>query len=122
MLRNNTTDYHNKVPMAFEIFPVEELKQVSDGVYVSHLVPRHMPKDFIARKCKIISIYRNPKDICVSMYNFAKKIKPGELMHDMEFDGFFDMYITGQRKIYIVGCFYFIFCFNIFTKESIVFI
>ncbi|XP_056001525.1 sulfotransferase 1B1-like [Ostrea edulis] len=96
MLRNKSSEYHDKMPPLIEMFPVEKLKQVTDGVYVSHLVPRHMPKNFMDKKCKIINIYRNPKDVCVSMFNFIKKTKGGELMKDMEFDVFFDMYMTGQ--------------------------
>jgi hypothetical protein len=89
------------MPPVMEMLGTENLKEVSDGMYISHLVPRHMPKDFITRKCKIINIYRNPKDVCVSLFNFLKKTKDGDLMKDMEFDVFFDMYITGQRKICI---------------------
>ncbi|XP_048743661.2 sulfotransferase 1B1-like [Ostrea edulis] len=96
MLRNKSSEYHDKMPPLLEMFPIEKLKQVPDGIYASHLTPRHMPKDFMAKKCKIIHIYRNPKDVCVSFFNFIKKTKAGELMKDMEFDVFFDMYITGQ--------------------------
>ncbi|XP_056001527.1 sulfotransferase 1B1-like [Ostrea edulis] len=96
MLRNNSSEYHDTMPPLIELFPVEKLQQVSDGVYVSHLTPQHMPNNFMARKCKLINIYRNPKDLAVSYFNFVKKTKPGELMKDMEFDVFFDMYWRGQ--------------------------
>jgi hypothetical protein len=116
MLRNNSAEYHDKVPPIIEMFPIEVLKQVSesDGIFMSHLVPRHMPKDFMARKCKIINIYRNPKDIYVSIFNFIKKTKDGELMKDMEFDVFLDMCTTGSRKMmnflpFTTSCFHFLY-------------
>ncbi|XP_062621912.1 sulfotransferase 1B1-like [Saccostrea cucullata] len=96
MLRNNTSDFQKGVPPLFGMFPVEELKQVPDGVYVSHFMPRHMPKDFIKKQCKIINIYRNPKDVVVSLFNFIKKTKAGDLMKDMPFDVFLEMFFNGQ--------------------------
>ncbi|XP_061179213.1 sulfotransferase 1A1-like [Saccostrea echinata] len=96
MLRNNTSEFQTVVPPLFGMFPVEKLKQVPNGVYVSHLVPRHMPKDFIKKQCKIINIYRNPKDVVVSLFNFIKKTKAGDLMKDMQFDVFFGMFMNGQ--------------------------
>ncbi|XP_061179212.1 sulfotransferase 1B1-like [Saccostrea echinata] len=96
MLRNNTSEFQIVVPPLLDLFPVEKLKQVPDGVYVSHFIPRHMPKDFLERRCKIIHIYRNPKDVVVSMFHFLKKTKMGEMLKDMEFDVFFEMFITGN--------------------------
>jgi hypothetical protein len=87
------------MPPLLEMFPVEKLKQVSNGVFASHIFPRHLPKDFMIRKCKIINIYRNPKDVCVSLFNFVKKTKAGNLMKDMKFDVFFGMFIAGNGKI-----------------------
>lgn len=99
MLRNNSSEYHDKVQPLIEVSPIAKLKKVSDGIYTSHLALRHMPKDFMTRKCKVIHIYRNPKDVCVSFFNFIKETKAGELMKNMEFDVFFDMFVTGQRKM-----------------------
>lgn len=71
----------------------------NSGLRVSHLLPRHMPRDSIERRCKIIHICRNPKDVAVSYFNFLKKTKEGELIKDMEFDVFFQMFITDQCTI-----------------------
>ncbi|XP_056001526.1 sulfotransferase 1B1-like [Ostrea edulis] len=98
MLRNNSSEYHDMLHPLIEVFPVEKLKQMFDGVFVSHLAPQHMPKDFMERKCKIINIYRNPKDVAVSYFNYVKKTKSGELMKDMEFDVFFNLFWTGQLR------------------------
>lgn len=102
MLRNNSSELTKQSPPLIDRLPVEKLRQVSDGVRVSHLLPRHMPTDSIERRCKIIHIYRNPKDVAVSYFNFLKKTKEGELIKDMEFDVFFQMFITDQCT---VNCF-----------------
>lgn len=96
MLRNNSSELTKQSPPLIDRLPVEKLRQVSDGVRVSHLLPRHMPRDSIERRCKIIHIYRNPKDVAVSYFHFLKKTKEGELIKDMEFDVFFQMFITDQ--------------------------
>ena len=82
-----------------DILPAERIKQVPDGVFASHLLPRHIPKDVLEKRCKIVHIYRNPKDTVVSFFNFIKKTKEGELMKDMEFDLFFELFLTNQCKI-----------------------
>lgn len=97
MLRNNSPEL-TKQPL-IDRLPVEKLRQVSDGLRVSHLLPRHMPRDSIERRCKIIHIYRNPKD-AVSYFNFLKKTKEGELIKDIEFDVFFQMFITDQLFVF----------------------
>lgn len=99
MLRNNSSELTKQSPPLIDRLPVEKLRQVSDGVRVSHLLPRHMPRDSIERRCKIIHIYRNPKDVAVSYFNFLKKTKEGELIKDMKFDVFFQMFITDQCTI-----------------------
>lgn len=60
MLRNNSPELTKQSPPLIDRLPVEKLRQVSDGLRVSHLLPRYMPRDSIERRCKIIHIYRNP--------------------------------------------------------------
>lgn len=83
MLRNNSPELTKQSPLR-----------------VSHLLPRYMPRDSIERRCKIIHIYRNPKDVAVSYFNLLKKTKEGELIKDMEFDVFFQMFITDQLFVF----------------------
>lgn len=99
MLRNNSPELTKQSLPVIDRLPVEKLRQVSDGLRVSHLLPRYMPRDSIERRCKIIHIYRNPKDVAVSYFNLLKKTKEGELIKDMEFDVFFQMCITDQCTI-----------------------
>lgn len=96
MLRNNRAEFTKPVPPLVGMLPAEKLMQVPDGVLVAHLLPRHMPKNAIQKRCKLVHIYRNPKDVIVSFFNFLKKTKDGAMMQDMEFDVFFELYITDQ--------------------------
>nr|XP_022302288.1 sulfotransferase family cytosolic 1B member 1-like [Crassostrea virginica] len=96
MLKNNSSEFTNHMLPLIDILPAEKIKQVPDGVFASHLLPRHIPKDVFEKRCKIVHIYRNPKDAVVSFFNFIKKTKEGELMRDMEFDLFFDLFLTNQ--------------------------
>lgn len=96
------------MPPLIDMLPPEQIKQVPDGVFVAHLLPRHIPKDAFEKRCKIVSIYRNPKDVVVSFFNFLKKTKEGELMKDMEFDLFFELFLTNQRKVILRCVFSFI--------------
>lgn len=99
MLRNNRAEFTKHVPPLVGMLPAEKLMQVPDGVLVAHLLPRHMPKNAIQKRCKLVHIYRNPKDVIVSFFNFIKKTKDGAMMQDMEFDVFFELYITDQCKL-----------------------
>ena len=60
----------------------------SPRVMNSHLLPRLLPRDVLARKAKIIFVQRNPKDICVSFYNHHLKIL------EYEFKGSFNDYVS----------------------------
>ena len=106
MLKNNSSEFTTNMPPLIDMLPPEQIKQVPDGVFVAHLLPRHIPKDAFEKRCKIVSIYRNPKDVVVSFFNFLKKTKEGELMKDMEFDLFFELFLTNQRKV-ILRCGFF---------------
>ena len=80
-----------------EMLPPEQIEQVPDGVFVAHLLPRHIPKNVFEKRCKIVNIYRNPKAVVVpfkfiktttTTTTTKKQLKEGELMKDMEYDQF----------------------------------
>lgn len=66
-------------------------------VFNSHMYFHHLPNDFIRRKCKIIYILRNPKDVAVSFYNHHSRIR------EYEYNGNWNVYlprlIKGQGKL-----------------------
>lgn len=63
----------------------------SPRIMNTHVYFQYLPNDFFDKKCKIVYIIRNPKDIAVSFYNHHKKLL------EYEFDGPWDNYL--QRFI-----------------------
>ena len=61
----------------------------SPRVYNSHLYPLTLPMDFFKRRCKIVFIHRNPKDVAVSFYNHHYNMK--EFYH---YDGTWANYLN----------------------------
>ncbi|XP_077985538.1 sulfotransferase 2A1-like [Glandiceps talaboti] len=61
---------------------VRHVKKSLKDMPSPRLLVCHLPSQFFhtawkegTRKCKVISITRNPKDVCVSLYHFMKSIK-----------------------------------------------
>ncbi|XP_061172334.1 sulfotransferase 1B1-like [Saccostrea echinata] len=59
----------------------------SPRVINTHVYFKYLPKDFFDKKCKILYIIRNPKDIAVSFYNHHRKLL------EYEFDGAWEDYL-----------------------------
>ncbi|XP_071093523.1 sulfotransferase 1A2-like [Haliotis cracherodii] len=58
-----------------ELGPEERYADLqSPRILNSHLLMKHLPEDVINKNVKVISVLRNPKDVAVSFYNFAKKV------------------------------------------------
>ncbi|KAJ8299466.1 hypothetical protein KUTeg_023526 [Tegillarca granosa] len=55
------------IPDEFDDWP-------SPRVFNTHYELHNIPKEMIDKKCKIIYIQRNPKDVAVSMYHFVKNV------------------------------------------------
>jgi hypothetical protein len=99
MVRSGNPDFINTMVPIFDHSSTEGLKEeATSGVYTSHLYPRHMPKHFMEKRCKIIHIYRNPKDVAVSYFNFSKKLRKYD-MEDMDFSEYLRHYLTGNGKV-----------------------
>ena len=73
MLENNSSEFTKHMLPLIEMLPPEQIEQVPDGVFVAHLLPRHIPKNVFEKRCKIVNIYRNPKDVVVSFKFIQKK-------------------------------------------------
>ncbi|XP_013923264.1 PREDICTED: sulfotransferase 6B1-like [Thamnophis sirtalis] len=59
----------------------------------THLIPHMLPRSFFEKKTKMLVLFRNPKDVAVSFFHFAKGIH----MNDQNtWDEFFEEYITGK--------------------------
>ncbi|KAL5016124.1 hypothetical protein ScPMuIL_005713 [Solemya velum] len=59
-----------------EFMPKERIDSIqSPRVLNTHSLFSDLPKDFLKKKCKIIYMMRNPKDVAVSFYNHLKMLK-----------------------------------------------
>lgn len=64
----------------------------SPRILNTHIYFRHLPKDFKNRKCKILYMLRNPKDVAVSFYNHHVKVL------EYEYSGSWEHYLTRYLK------------------------
>ncbi|XP_063429481.1 sulfotransferase 1B1-like [Mytilus trossulus] len=64
----------------------------SPRIMNTHIYFRHLPKDFKNRKCKILYMLRNPKDVAVSYYNHHSKVL------EYEYSGSWEHYFTRYLK------------------------
>ncbi|KAJ8023654.1 Sulfotransferase family cytosolic 2B member 1 [Holothuria leucospilota] len=75
---------------------LREMKDVpSPRVLTSHVQYSFLPKQFLEKRPKIIYIYRHPKDVLVSLFNFYLSF----IRQDVEpapFGDFFDDFTAGQ--------------------------
>lgn len=76
--------------------------QPSPRVLNTHVLPDIYPPDLVRKKCKILSIQRNPKDVLVSYYHHIKD----RVMYGYEqgkWPAFFELCMTGNgEQFYIV--------------------
>ncbi|KAJ8299712.1 hypothetical protein KUTeg_023772 [Tegillarca granosa] len=73
MLIKGKAEYEKgrKIPTVIEHAKQEHLGEMtSPRVLSTHMKFKYIPKDFIQKKCKIVYIQRNPKDVAVSFYKY----------------------------------------------------
>lgn len=100
MLSRNTTE--NIVGEKSEQFLESQEAEVlevhkSPRMLNTHLRPDRIPDDFISRKCKIIYIQRNPKDVFVSLYNHCRNLEH-YYKYSGNFSGFFELALAGKGE------------------------
>ena len=66
----------------------------SPRIINTHVCFRHLPKDFKNRKCKILYMIRNPKDVAVSFYNHHSKVM--EYQYSGTWEHYLPRYIKGD--------------------------
>ena len=69
----------------------------SPRVFNTHLLFRQLPRSMISRKCKMIYVTRNPKDMAVSRYVHNQK---GCVGYKGTFSDYLSLYLDGKSKIY----------------------
>lgn len=75
MLRNEKAQYHGKEKTSamLEFIPAEVLRSLpKPRIYNTHFTPQCLPKQVFNKKCKILFLQRNPKDVLVSLLSFLK--------------------------------------------------
>ncbi|XP_064611532.1 sulfotransferase 1C2-like [Liolophura sinensis] len=98
MLSRNTTEHivGEKSEQFLEAQDAQDLEaHKSPRILNTHLRPERIPDDFIRRKCKIIYIQRNPKDVFVSLYNHCKNLEQ-YYRYSGNFSGFFELALEGK--------------------------
>ncbi|XP_061180357.1 sulfotransferase 1E1-like [Saccostrea echinata] len=97
MLKNGNSEFMNSMLPIFENSPMTDIEaaQKKNGVHSSHMYPRHLPRDLVKKRCKIIQVYRNPKDVAVSYFNFSKKLIFYNTA-DMSFPEFLRHFVSGE--------------------------
>ncbi|VDI27093.1 Hypothetical predicted protein [Mytilus galloprovincialis] len=75
MLGSGKADYHGKEKTSamFEFIPAEALRvSPKPRIYNTHFAPQCLPKQAFDKKCKILFLQRNPKDVLVSLLPFLQ--------------------------------------------------
>ncbi|KAL7178904.1 hypothetical protein ACSBR1_042300 [Camellia fascicularis] len=83
-------DTHN-----FSDCPISDLEAIpSPRLLATHIPYPLLPESMIASGCKFVYIWRDPKDVFVSMWYFMNKIKPKE-QPPLSLDEAFDLFCEG---------------------------
>ncbi|XP_013414837.1 sulfotransferase 1C4 [Lingula anatina] len=97
MIYNGNADSVNKSKLEnfFEMHEIREIEEMpSPRILMTHLPYDTMPQDVINKKCKIICIMRNPKDVCASHFNHVRGI--AEYKYDGDWNHFFELFLKGE--------------------------
>ncbi|XP_021356435.1 sulfotransferase 1C2-like isoform X2 [Mizuhopecten yessoensis] len=82
-----------------DLSTLNELK--SPRVLSTHVPFRHLPKQHLAKGCKIVHFRRNPKDVMVSCYNHCThddRISHPRTSEDEEFPGTWENFLKDQME------------------------
>ena len=69
----------------------------SPRVLATHRQFQDLPSDFIIKKRKLILVVRDPKDVCVSLYNLCLSSQ-NTLEYKGTFDGYISLFLRGKGK------------------------
>jgi len=119
MLRNKTNTLYG-TPEFLDLVPMDIInKRKSPRVFASHLPCKYLPEDLRLHKGKIIVTYRNPKDICVSMFTFFNSMGPKMNPYRGDWDGFVNLFLQGNGKNDVFCLLFYYFKGSMSDKKSI---
>ncbi|XP_033751892.1 sulfotransferase family cytosolic 1B member 1-like isoform X2 [Pecten maximus] len=105
MLVQGHATYVKGAKIAGMLEAVDDLSTLNDlkspRILSTHVPFRHLPKQHLAKGCKIILSRRNPKDVFVSWYNHCKhddRISHPKLADEEEFPGTWDCFLKDQTE------------------------
>lgn len=96
MLLQGSAEYHKAMKEAqmLELTGASGVDSLeTPNVFNTHLRFRQLPKDFKDKKCKIIYVTRNPKDMAVSRYCHNTK---GNVAYKGTFSDYLPLYLDGK--------------------------
>ncbi|XP_033728428.1 sulfotransferase 1C4-like [Pecten maximus] len=98
MLQKGKAEYSSGNIAPLDFAPMERVDALdSPRVLVSHLYPQHIPEFVKEKKCKIVYIYRNPKDTAVSMQSFFKRLDMDNFKgYNGKWEHFFEIFTTKE--------------------------
>ncbi|OWF44128.1 sulfotransferase family cytosolic 1B member 1-like [Mizuhopecten yessoensis] len=65
--------------------------------FATHFYPKHLPKEFLKNKGKLVYVYRNPKDSAVSFYTCVKRLNaPKAKNYNGKWEDFIENYSKGK--------------------------
>ncbi|XP_025090216.1 sulfotransferase family cytosolic 1B member 1-like [Pomacea canaliculata] len=99
MLVRGTAEYDSrpKEQLMMEFSDFDKLQQIpSPRMFNSHLPFSMLPwKQIKEKRSKVLHVYRNPKDSCVSYFHHMKG-RDGDLFNDMVFSDYLELYFYGK--------------------------
>lgn len=99
MLVRGTAEYDSrpKEQLMMEFSDFDKLQQIpSPRMFNSHLPFSMLPwKQIKEKRSKVLHVYRNPKDSCVSYFHHMKGHE-NDLFHDMVFSDYLELYFYGK--------------------------
>ena len=89
-------DTRPKETFMLEFNEVDKMADVpSPRVLNSHLFPRHLSKEIVTKRPRVIHVIRNPKDVAVSYYHHMKQMQG---MEDRGLVAFVEGFLDGAFK------------------------
>jgi len=104
MIVHGTTEMakDTKAESFLELVSMDQIEALaSPRIILTHIPYQFLPKKVLEKRCKIVRISRNPKDLCVSFYHHTCAFKMYNYVAPLSH--FVDMFLAGNRDF---GCYF----------------